>query len=259
MKILIVDDEKLARERVINVLYKMDFPVEIKESSSGEEAIKNLNEFSPDLLFLDIDLKDMNGFEVLKNFKGKQKPVVVFITAHDAYALQAFDVEAFDFLLKPFKNERLKKTIEKVSEMSKGDANKHFKKRLDELYELFHNSTSTNNSFVGTTKLPIKIGNKTLLIETSAIQYISASGYYAEIYVEDNKYLIRESLFNLIEMLDPNIFFRVHRSTIINTNFIHEIIHCDYAQIDIRMKNKKIISVSKAQKKEFMKKIGLKS
>lgn len=256
MKILIVDDELLARERVVTVIKKMDFPIEIKESSSGKDAISKINEFQPDLLFLDIDLKDMNGFEVLKKIKGKQKPVVVFITAHDAYALQAFDAEAFDFLLKPFKNDRLIKTVEKVKKISKAEANHQFETRLNELYEMFNTSRLSPSE---NQKLPIKIGNKTLLIETSTIQYISASGYYAEIYVEDKKYLLRESLFNLTEMLDPNSFFRVHRSAIINKNYIQEIIHCDYAQIDIRMKNKKIISVSKAQKKDFLKKLGLKS
>ena len=97
-----------------------------------------------------------------------------------------------------------------------------------------------------------------MLIDSSKIRYICASGYYAEIYTDENKYLIRESLNRLTEMLNENTFFRVHRSTIVNLNFIQEIVHSDYAEIDIRMTDRKLFSVSKAHKKSFLKKLGLK-
>lgn len=199
-------------------------------------------------------MKDMNGFEVLQKITITPKPIVVFVTAYDNYALKAFDVDAFDFLLKPFKDQRFFRTIEKVLKISKSEAESNFEKRIMELFNLY-NSNSGNKEIVS--KFLVKQGNKTILINPTDIMYIQASGYYAEIFVESKKYMLRESLNNLFEGLDEAIFFRIHRSSIVNLNHVKEIVHSDFSEIDARMSDNKLLHISKSHKKDFLEKIGL--
>ena len=254
MKALVIDDEELARKRVLNLLEDVQEIEVIGECSNGRTAIERINADKPDLIFLDINMKDMNGFEVLKNVEISPKPVVIFVTAYDNYALKAFDVEAFDFLLKPFKDERFFKTIKKVFKTTHKEANDNFEKRM---IEFFHEYSKGGIQLNSVSKIPIKQGNKTALVDPSDIIYIQASGYYAEIFANSKKYVLRESLNNLEEILDSNIFVRIHRSTIANLNFVDEIIHSDYSEIDAKMTDGKLLHISKSHKKEFLEKIGI--
>lgn len=254
MKALVIDDEELARKRVLNLLEDVEAIEVIGECSNGRTAIERINSDKPDLIFLDINMKDMNGFEVLKKVEISPKPIVIFVTAYDNYALKAFDVEAFDFLLKPFKDQRFFKTINKVLETTKTEANDNFEKRL---VEFFHEYSKGGLQLNSVSKIPVKQGNKTALVDPNQILYIQASGYYAEIYVDSKKYVLRESLNNLSEILDSNVFVRIHRSTIANLNYVNEIIHSDYSEIDAKMTDGKLLHVSKSHKKEFLEKIGI--
>lgn len=254
MKALVIDDEELARKRVLNLLEDVDKIEVIGECSNGRNAIERINADKPDLIFLDINMKDMNGFEVLKKVEISPKPVVIFVTAYDNYALKAFDVEAFDFLLKPFKDERFFKTINKVLHTTQTEADSNFEKRM---VEFFHEYSKGGVQLNAVSKIPIKQGNKTALVDPNDILYIQASGYYAEIFVDSKKYVLRESLNNLAEILDSNVFVRIHRSTIANLNFVDEIIHSDYSEIDAKMIDGKLLHISKSHKKEFLEKIGI--
>lgn len=254
MKALVIDDEELARRRVLNLLEEVEAIEVIGECSNGRTAIERINTDKPDLIFLDINMKDMNGFEVLKKVEISPKPIVIFVTAYDNYALKAFDVEAVDFLLKPFKDQRFFKTINKVLETTKTEANDNFEKRM---VEFFHEYSKGGLRLNSVSKIPVKQGNKTALVDPKDILYIQASGYYAEIFVESKKYVLRESLNNLTEILDSNIFIRIHRSTIANLNYVNEIIHSDYSEIDAKMTDGKLLHVSKSHKKEFLEKIGI--
>ncbi|CAL65717.1 LytR/AlgR family response regulator transcription factor [Christiangramia forsetii] len=254
MKALVIDDEELARRRVLNLLEDVEKIEVIGECSNGRTAIERINTDKPDLVFLDINMKDMNGFEVLKQVEISPKPIVIFVTAYDNYALKAFDAEAFDFLLKPFKDQRFFKTINKVLETTKTEANVTFEKRL---VEFFHEYSKGGLQLNSVQKIPVKQGNKTALVDPNHILYIQASGYYAEIFVDSKKYVLRESLNNLSEILDSNTFVRIHRSTIANLKYVNEIIHSDYSEIDAKMTDGKLLHVSKSHKKEFLEKIGI--
>ncbi len=254
MKALVIDDEGLARRRVLNLLEDVKEIEVIGECSNGKTAIKEINDKKPDLIFLDINMKDMNGFEVLQKVEISPKPIVIFVTAYDNYALKAFDVEAFDFLLKPFKDQRFYKTIDKVLKTTRAEADSNFEKRM---VEFFHEYSGGKKILNAISKIPIKQGNKTALVDPQEILYILASGYYAEIFTASKKYVLRESLNNLEENLDSRFFVRVHRSTILNMNFVKEIIHSDYSEIDAHMTDDKLLRVSKSHKKEFLEKIGI--
>src|SRR5690606_29959757 len=137
----------------------------IKECPNGKSAILNINSLVPDLVFLDINLKDLNGFQVLKNITTERKPIVIFVTAYDKHALQAFDFQAFDFLLKPFKDERFYNTIERVLSLPQKDIDVIFEKRL----QAFFKRAGKIKEEKSPTHFPIRQGNKTILLKTSNI------------------------------------------------------------------------------------------
>lgn len=252
MKALIIDDEELARKRVLNLLEDVPDIEVLGECSNGKTAIKQINELKPHLIFLDINMKDMNGFEVLQKIDISPKPIVIFVTAYDHYASKAFDVEAFDFLLKPFKDQRFFKTINKVLNIPRREADSNFEKRIKDLFTIYQSKNTAP-----ALKIPVKQGNKTVLIDPANVLYIIASGYYAEIYTGGKKFVLRESLNNLEEILDKSVFYRVHRSTILNINHVKEIIHSEFSEIDAKMTDDKLLHISKANKKQFLEKLGI--
>lgn len=162
MRALVIDDEELARKRVVNLLEDVPEIEVIGECSNGKTAIKQINELKPELIFLDINMKDMNGFDVLQKIVISPKPIVIFVTAYDNYASRAFDVDAFDFLLKPFKDQRFTKTIDKVLQISKSEADRNFEKRIKELFKIYSRESGAGAAPL---KIPVKQGNKTILID----------------------------------------------------------------------------------------------
>lgn len=254
MKALVIDDEELARKRVLNLLEEVPEIVVLGECANGKMAIKQIHELKPNLIFLDINMKDMNGFEVLQKIETSPKPIVVFVTAYDHHASRAFEVDAFDFLLKPFKDQRFFKTIQKVLTIPRKEADQNFDKRVRDLFDIYVQESKARGL---TGKIPVKQGNKTVLLDPAHIMYITASGYYAEIYTAGKKYVLRESLNNLEDMVDKNLFFRIHRSSIININHVKEIVHSGFSEIDARMTDDKCLHISKANKKQFLEKMGI--
>ena len=253
MKALIVDDEVLARKRILNLLTSVEQINVIEECSDGKTAIAKINELKPDLVFLDCNMMDMNGFKVLSNVQISPKPIVIFVSAHENYAVEAFDYEAFDFILKPFRDERFYKAIDKLLKLSPKEIDQDFDKKMQEFFKL----NIEKNKIQKPLRIPVKLGNRTILLESENIKYICASGSYAEIYSEENKYLLRESLIDLIELLGKKNFFRIHRSAIVNINFIKEIVHSEYSELDVRMKDNKLIRVSKSNKKDLLLLLGI--
>ncbi|MCX2679800.1 response regulator [Galbibacter sp. EGI 63066] len=248
-KTILVDDEELARKRIADLLKgNPDFEL-VEQCKSGQEAIKCINSTQPQVVFLDIHLKDMNGIEALNHLTVKSLPIIVFITAYDEYAVQAFNLHAIDYILKPFKNERFFECLD----ILKTKLSNNYEQKLNDVMALLEKKPKGND------KLLITQNNKTLFVDVLKIKYILSSSYYAEIYTDDEKkYVIRESLKNLIKNLDTSIFHRIHRSTIININFASELLHSGFNETDIRMKDNKVFRISKSHKTDFLKKIGAK-
>jgi len=250
IKTLIIDDEPLARQRLEDLLSDINLIQLEGVCKTGAEAIHKIDEIQPDIIFLDIELKDMTGFDVLDNISTKKKPLVIFVTAYDEFALKAFDNFAFDYLLKPFKDERFYKSTLNAIDYIKLN-NPFNEERLGELISYL--KSSDNNYVSGYLKtIPIKQKHKTSFLKLSDIKYILASGYYAEIYTEEKMYLIRESLKKLSTELDPNKFVRVHRSTIVNLEYVQELVNSNFGDMDVKMNDHELFRVSKNYKKEFL-------
>lgn len=254
IRTLIIDDEALARQRLINLIKDESKLELIGQSSTGKEAIRDIEELKPDVIFLDIQMKDMNGFDVLEQLTISKKPITIFVTAYNEYALKAFDFFAFDYLLKPYKDDRFFKTVKNVIKAVSIN-NNPVDDKIGDLINYVKSQQLSKTEFAD--KLPVKLGNKVFFINVCDIKYIAASGYYAEIFTNEKKHLLRESLSNLITTLNPAIFIRIHRSTIVNMNEIGELVNSNYGEIDVKMTDKKLFRVSKSYKKMFLKKMGL--
>lgn len=260
ISVFIVDDESLARIRVKNLVNQHKSLKIIGDCATGKEAIEKINSLNPDVVFLDIKIKDMSGFDIIENITLPKKPIFIFTTAYNEFALKAFDYFAFDYLLKPFKDERFFSSIEKVIEYKKKEELSNFQNNLENILDIVKdNKNASESPIINSKKINIKSGNKIIFLDIESIKYISASGYYVEIFTIDNrKFLLRESLSSIINRLNSNLFIRIHRSTIINSNFIDEIISSNYGETDVKIKDNKIFRVSKGYKKEFQEALGVK-
>ncbi|KAF9659948.1 MULTISPECIES: LytR/AlgR family response regulator transcription factor [Tenacibaculum] len=254
ISILIVDEENSARLRFKNLVSDYSFIETVDESSNGLDAIKKINTLNPDVVYLDTKINDMTGFDIIEKITLPKKPIFIFTASSNEHAVKAFDYFAFDYLLKPLKEDRFYASIKKVIDYKKIEKLSD----LDNIIDLVKEKTPIEMPVKGT-KINIKSGNKIIFLERNAIKYISASGYYVEIFTTDNKkYLLRESLSSIIKRLNSNFFVRIHRSTIINSNFIDEIITSNYGETDVKINDNKTFRVSKSYKKDFQELMGVK-
>jgi two-component system LytT family response regulator len=213
---LIVDDERLARQRIRRFLAgEPDFET-AGECASGAEALTWLERNSADILFLDIQMPEMNGFHLLGELPGTI-PVVVFVTAYDEFALQAFEVNAFDYLLKPFDRQKFQRTVQRartqLARVRSDDVNQR-------LLGLLADLRSRRDE---TTRFAVKTGGRVVFVRTDEIDWIEAADNYVCLHAGTDRHLVRETMNAVESKLDPNKFARIHRSAIVNVNRIKEL------------------------------------
>ena len=223
IKTLIIDDEPLAR-RNLRVLLDQDPQIEIlDECRNGHEAIKAINTHSPDLIFLDIQMPEMDGFDVLAQVGPEHIHAIIFVTAFDQYALKAFEVHALDYLLKPFDDERFTRALERAKSQIAAREIDKLSQRLLALLEdrkSEHKVSSGQQSYL--TRLMIKTSNRMMLLKVDEIDFIEADGNYAKLHTGRKSHLLREKMNDLEGRLDPAKFVRIHRSVIVNLERIKE-------------------------------------
>ena len=216
IKTLIVDDEPLARDKVKRFLRDEDDVEIVGECGNGKEALAAIKKLSPDLVFLDIQMPEMNGFQVLQSVGAAQMPAVIFATAYDQYAIQAFDVHALDYLLKPFNRERFRRAVERVREqISTNDADS-----LDKRLRALIADLKTEKKYLE--RLVIKSVGRVFFLKTKEIDWIEAAGNYVKLHVGRESHMLRETMNGLESKLDPDKFLRIHRSTLVNIDRIKE-------------------------------------
>ncbi|MCC6234271.1 MAG: response regulator transcription factor [Verrucomicrobiales bacterium] len=216
IRALIVDDEPLARQRV-RLLLAEEADVEVVgESGDGFQAVDQLQATRPDLVFLDVQMPDMDGFEVLRRVPEASLPVVVFTTAYDQHALRAFEVHALDYLLKPFKPARFKEAVQRARVLL---ANQHASVAARGLLALLGQAPAAGQL----TRLAVKTPGKVIFVELDQIQAIEAAGKYAVVHVGKEHHTLRESMGSLESHLPPQRFLRISRSVIVNIDQIREL------------------------------------
>lgn len=214
IKTIIVDDVELARERIKILLNDPDIEI-IAECENGREAIAAIQSLKPDLVFLDIQMPQIGGFELIESIGVERMPTVIFVTAYDEFALQAFEVNAIDYLLKPFSEKRLAKAIAR--------AKREIKKEIptDKIEEKLRNllkEVKPEPQYLK--RIPVKSSRGTLLILIEDIDWINSAGHYLELHTGNETHLIREKLTQIETKLDPKTFMRIHRSIIVNLDRI---------------------------------------
>lgn len=216
IRVLLVDDEPLARDMLREML-QGDADVEIVgESCNGREALETIRSQEPDLIFLDVQMPEVGGFEVLASLGKDKAPYVIFVTAYDQYAVRAFEVQALDYLLKPFDQERFDSSWERAKAQLKRDRNGGMDQRIIALLE----ELKAGNKYLE--RLVIKAAGRIYFLETSEIDWIEAEGNYVSVHSNKKSHLLRETITSLESQLDPKKFVRIHRSSIVRLDFIQE-------------------------------------
>ncbi len=218
IRTLIVDDEPLARAMLREMLAR-DADVEIVgECVNGHEAVEAIQSCAPDLIFLDVQMPEVGGFEVLEALKADgPMPHVIFVTAYDQYAVRAFEVHALDYLLKPFDRERFEASWQRARAQIIRERNGQLNERILSLLE----ELKAESNYLE--RLVIKSGGRIFFLETDEIDWVEAEGNYVSVHAGKKSHLIRETITNLESRLDPKKFLRIHRSSIVNLSRIQEL------------------------------------
>jgi two-component system LytT family response regulator len=228
-KVIIIDDEAAGRQLIKE--YLVDYPelILLGEANNGVDAVKMINEFKPDLVFLDIQMPGMTGFDVLTHLE--ELPQIIFSTAYDQYALKAFEVHAVDYLLKPYTKERFKVAVERLAENTQENKARPLAESL-----LMDQPKSPE-------RILVQSQNKLVTIALENVIRIEAYGDYSKLVTEDKTYVSNYGISTLEEKLNSSAFIRVHRSSIINLNAVKEL-HKYSKSYDITMKNGDVVRVS---------------
>lgn len=229
-KVIIVDDESSGRQLIKEYLEDFDDLILLGEANNGVDAVKIINEFKPDLVFLDIQMPGMTGFDVLKHLE--ELPQIIFSTAYDQYALKAFDVHAVDYLLKPYTKERFKLAIERLSRTSENNKARPLAESL-----LIENSKYPE-------RILVQKQNKLVTIAVEDVIRIEAYGDYSKMITSADTFLSNYGISTLEDKLDDSIFIRVHRSSIVNLNKVKELSRYTKSY-DITMENGDVVRVSR--------------
>jgi two-component system LytT family response regulator len=229
---MIVDDEPLAREGLRIRLRREPDVIVIGEHGDGDSALRAMASDAPDLLFLDIQMPGTNGFELLERMKGEAMPIVIFVTAYDEHALRAFDARALDYLLKPVEQERLRESLDRARERVASARNGEFVQRVQGLSrELLAEGSSAVPSARPLDRIAVSVEGTIHFIIAKEIDYVAASGDSVIAHVGTTAHVIRKSMSEMLSILDPKRFARVHRSTIVNLSRVVKVepyLHGEY-------------------------------
>lgn len=239
IRTIIVDDVDLARERIKILLSDSELEI-VAECANGREAIKAIRDLKPELVFLDIQMPEISGFEVVEAIGVEEMPALIFVTAYDEFALRAFEINAVDYLLKPFDEVRLRRAVERARREIAGRTPA---REMEEKLRRLLKEVRTEPKYLK--RIPVKSARGTILVLTDEIDWIGAAGHYLELHAGGEKHLIREQLSRLEAKLDPEKFVRIHRSSIVNLDSIkslHPLFNGDHLVI---LKNGRELNLSR--------------
>jgi two-component system LytT family response regulator len=250
LKTLIVDDEPLARERVSTLLQAEDGIEILGECRDGLEAVAAIQQLSPDLVFLDVQMPGADGFQVIQTIGAEKMPVVVFVTAYDQHALRAFEVRALDYLLKPFDRERFREALQRARRHIEQQETGDLGRRLLALVKDFRPAAPK------TDRLVVKSSGRLFFLRVDEIDWIEAAGNYARLHVGTEAHLIRETMISLEGRLDPERFFRIHRSRIVNMERVQELQPWSNGEYVVILRNGTRLTLSRGYREKLQERLG---
>ena len=249
LRVLIADDEPPARQRIEDLLAK-EQRVEIAgTASTGDETIQMIRQRKPDLVFLDVQMPGKTGLQVVDTIGAEQMPATIFVTAFDQFALKAFAVAAIDYLLKPFDDERFAQALQRARKSIELREVESITRRL---LEFLH---EPKQKFLD--RVAVESRGQVRVVPVARIDYITASGPYAELHVGDKTFAVRERMQTLEEQLDPSVFFRIHRSAIVRLDRIDTLLHRPGGDYAVRLKDGTELDVSRARRDELGQRLGI--
>ena len=249
IRVLLVDDESLAREMLREMLQDDPQVIIVGESCNGREALEAIRTHSPDLIFLDVQMPELGGFEVLEAL-GKEIPRVIFVTAYDQYAVRAFEVHALDYLLKPFDQERFDISWQRARAQILRDRDGGTDQRILALLE----EMKAGNKYLE--RLVIKASGRIYFLETAEIDWIEAEGNYVSVHSAKKSHLLRETISSLEAQLDPRKFLRIHRSSIVRIDRIQELQPWFHGEYRIILQNGTQLTLSRNYRDKLQEALG---
>ena len=235
LRAIVVDDERLGRDRVCMLAAKRTDLEIVAECSDGRQAVQRIRELQPDLVFLDVQMPDLDGIGVVREIGPDLMPAVIFITAYDEHAVEAFEVHALDYLLKPFRADRFSEAVSRVSQIvARGQHSEE--QNLDDL-------VSGRRRYVD--RILVKGAKKAYFVRAERIDWIEAAGNYLKLHASDKTHLIRQTLGRLERQLDPDEFVRVHRSAIVNLGSVRELSRRDSGEYEVVLVGGKHLKLSR--------------
>jgi two-component system LytT family response regulator len=242
LRVIIIDDEPLARDS-IRALLEGDAEVRVVGEGTGAEGAALIARTRPDLMFLDIQMPEVDGFALLEQVGAATVPAVIFVTAYDRYALKAFEVHALDYLLKPFDDRRFASALAHAKERARGILRGEVDTRIAAL--LKERTEASRSRFL------IPVRDKTIVVDAADIDWIEASDYYVTIHAGTSAHLLRQTMDEIETQLDAALFFRVHRSTIVNIDRVREIHPLFRGDCALVLANGQRLKLSRSRRKDF--------
>ena len=251
IRVLIADDEPLARERMRSLLgAEQDLEI-VGEARAGVETVEAILSQSPDLVFLDVHMPKLDGFEVIQTVGPDRMPAVVFVTAYDQHALRAFEVQALDYLLKPFDSERFQGALRRVRRQIDSRETGDIGQRLLALVRDLRPASQAR-----TDRLVVKSGGRLYFLRADEIDWIEAAGNYVRLHVGAEGHLLRETMNPIESRLNPEIFFRIHRSHIVNIERIKELQPWFNGEYVVILRNGTRLTLSRGYREKLQERLG---
>ena len=250
IRTLIVDDEPLARERLANLLAPVEDIEIVGQCRDGDEAVTAIHDTTPDLVFLDIQMPNMSGFDVIDAVGAEGMPLVIFVTAYDQHALRAFQVRALDYLLKPFDRDRFNEALQRARKQLERDESGDIGRRLLALVKDLRRDQPR------TDRLVVKSGGRLFFLRADEIDWVEAAGNYVRLHVGNSSHLLRETMTSIESRLDPEKFFRIHRCRIVNMDRIQELqpwLNGEYAVV---LRTGERLTLSRGYREKLQERLG---
>lgn len=267
LRILIVDDEKPARQRLLGLLRSRPGIEMVGDCIGGEAALRILKERAHsgqpvDILFLDVQMPEIDGFDVLDALCEEAAgalPVVIFVTAYDQYALRAFDAHAADYLLKPYSDERFEMALQRAMQIVRGGSSSQVVERIRALLDGLERNPgpASDGKPLYLARIVLKERGRARLLSTSEIRWIAAAGVYVEIHTKDGKtHLQRELLGRLVAQLDPHLFIRIHRSHLVSLDAIQELVQDSHGAYTVSLNDGTQLKLSRSYRTQVQQSLG---